>query len=254
MTKQHIESETQADMTNKTILLTGATRGIGYQLLNQLYGDNQLIVLGRNAEQLAQLNQQFTHIDSYQVDLADLTKVTQVAQQINDKYGKLDVLINNAAIQYHAHFDSPQFSPQQIEYEINTNFTAICYLIYYLQSSLQQSTNGIILNINSGLALAPKTGSAVYCATKAALNSLTQSLQYQFAGKNLKFLQAFLPLVNTDMSKGYGKHKLSDQQAAKAILNGLRKQQEINYIGKVKILALLLRICPAIAKRLLKGA
>lgn len=241
------------ELTNKTIVLTGATKGIGYQLLNQLNSHNKLIVLGSNSQRLASLKQQFTDLSCYQVDLADLDKVKQIAQQINDKYRQVDVLINNAAIQNTATFDSGEFKPELIVREVNVNFSAICYLIYYLQGALRQSSPGIVLNINSGLALAPKTSSAVYCACKSALNSLSQSLSYQFEDKQINVLQAFLPLVDTSMTQGRGSNKLSAEQAALSILQGLERQHANNYIGKVKLLPTLLRLWPSLAKRLLKG-
>jgi uncharacterized oxidoreductase len=111
----------------------------------------------------------------------------------------------------------------------------------------------VIAIINSGLALAPKTGSAVYCATKAAMNSFSQSLEYQLEETNIKVIQSFLPLVDTPMTKGRGTGKMSARQAAAKIIEGIQKGTNPTNIGKVKLLRLLLALWPGLARKIMKG-
>lgn len=116
---------------------------------------------------------------------------------------------------------------------------------------LKESTS-IILNINSGLALTPKASSAIYCATKAALNTFSISLRYQLETTNVKVFQAFLPLVDTIMTKGRGKGKISSEYAAAKLIKGIEKEIISNDIGKIKILRFLLRFWPKLAYKILK--
>ena len=132
-----------------------------------------------------------------------------------------------------------------IEREVAINFTAICRLTARLLTALKASQESAVLNVNSGLALAPKTTSAVYCASKAALENFSRSLRYQLEGTSVTVLQAFLPLVETPMTEGRGSGKMAASDAATAILSGLENGTTENYIGKSKLLAVLMRIVPS---------
>ncbi len=118
---------------------------------------------------------------------------------------------------------------------------------------LLHKNKAVILNINSALALAPKTSSAIYCATKGALNIFTQSLRYQLEKTNISVQQVFLELVDTSMTRGRGKNKVSAEDAAKKIILGIERDISEHNIGKVKILRILLRLAPSIAQKILKN-
>ena len=163
------------------------------------------------------------------------------------------MLINNAAVQYTPHFLDDDFRFETIKREIDINLTSVCTLIYLLMPNLLQCSPSMILNMNSGLALAPKTGSAVYCATKGALNILSQSLQYQLENTNIEVKQAYLPLVDTPMTEGRGKGKLSVEKAAADIIQGMSKKSPNIDIGKVKLLRILLRLAPTLAQKIMKA-
>lgn len=238
--------------TNKRIIITGATAGIGYQLSQQLHTANELIVIARDADKLDKLAQTLPGIVTYQADLADQTAVDEVAQAINTRFDSIDLLINNAAVQYTPTLLADDFDIDNLAHEINLNFTHVCRLTYRLLPALLHDKEAVILNVNSGLALAPKTSSAVYCASKAALNIFSQSLRYQLEASNIKVQQAFLELVDTGMTAGRGSHKMSAEVAAGKIIHGIERDIQDHAIGKVKLLRLLLRLAPSLAKKIMK--
>ncbi|MEO1574775.1 MAG: SDR family NAD(P)-dependent oxidoreductase, partial [Pseudomonadota bacterium] len=137
--------------------------------------------------------------------------------------------------------------------EINTNLTAPCLLVAHLLPALDHGRDARIVNVNSGLALAPKTDSAVYCATKAGLDTFSQSLRYQLEGARVRVQQAFLPLVDTGMTAGRGQGKLSAEYAAQAILAGIKRGRQDHDVGKVRILRVLTRWLPGLARRIMKA-
>lgn len=239
-------------LINKNILITGATSGLGKQLLENLYQHNTLHIIARDQIKLVSLVAQYPKIITYQADLSDLAQVETIAKKILATQTPLDVLINNAAQQHTAKFTDLNFDPKTINSEITTNLSAICYLSFTLLPLLTKQTDSVILNINSGLGLVPKTNSAVYCATKGALNIFSQSLGFQLEKTNIKVLQAFLPLVETAMTQGRGNNKLSSQHAAKRVITGIEKQIQQNDIGKVKLLRVLLKILPSVAKTIMR--
>lgn len=240
-------------LNKKRIVITGGTSGIGYEMLKHLHTDNEIIVISRDILKLNQIKQEFNGISTYQADLSKLNDIETVADVIVKRYEQIDVLINNAAIQYTPTFLDDNFRYESIANEITLNFTSICSLSYLLLPTLLHDNEAIILNINSGLGLAPKTTSAIYCGTKGALNIFSQSLSYQLEQTNIKVQQAFLDIVDTPMTEGRGKNKMSSENAAQKIIHGIEKNISENDIRKVKLLRFMLRLAPLFARKILKN-
>lgn len=239
-------------VNNKRIVITGGTSGIGYEMTKNLHSDNEVIVISRSSSKLNKLSQEFDSIITYQADLSKAGDIEAVADLIGKRFKSIDILINNAASQYTLVFMDKEFRYENISYEIALNFTSICSLTYLLLPVLLHHEKAVIMNVNSGLALSPKTSSAIYCATKGALNIFSQSLSYQLEKTNISVQQAFLELVDTSMTKGRGKNKMSAETAAKQIIYGIERNIQNHNIGKIKLLRMLLRLAPSIAQRIMK--
>lgn len=155
------------------IVLTGGTSGIGAEMREMLLADgHQVIVLARRAGQLEPHN----GMEAISVDLSDTAAVKQVAADILARHPDVSVLINNAALQYPVAFTDPGFDPDAMEAEVSINMLAPALLIHALLPGFRKRGAGAaIVNISSGLAFFPKQQSALYCATKAAVHSFSQS-------------------------------------------------------------------------------
>lgn len=239
-------------INKRNVVITGGTSGIGYEIAKYLHLDNKVIVIARDASKLNALAQECQGITTYQADLSKADEVKTVADHIVKDVQSIDILINNAAVQCTATFMEDHFNYEDISHEIAVNFTSVCSLTYLLLPTLLQPQKAIILNINSGLALAPKTTSAIYCATKGALNIFSQSLRYQLEKTNISVQQAFLQLVDTSMTSGRGNNKMSAEMAAKIIIDGMERGIADHDIGKVKWLRMLLRWVPSIGRKIMK--
>lgn len=241
-------------INDKTILITGANSGIGFQLAQQLIErGNRVIAVSRSQNNWPQLQALGDKIQLQQCNLSEKTEVMRLAEQLRHDKVALDIIINGAAIQLTPTLIDPDFSFSGIETEITTNFTAIVWLSYLLLPVLQTRPQSMIVNLSSGLAIHPKIGSAVYCASKAALHSFSQALRFQLEQTSVHVCEILLPLVDTPMTHGRGSNKLSPETAARAIIKAIEQNKTEAYIGKAKLLPPLMRLWPGLVRRILKA-
>jgi len=239
-------------LNGNKILITGATAGIGLALLEAfLEKDNQIIALGRNEKKLKALALNDTRIIPFVGDLNDKACLEELVLFIEQKHPDLNILINNAGIQYNYHFLEEPHLDSKIAQEINLNLTVPIQIIGLLLPTLEQNENAAIVNVSSGLALAPKMMAPVYCGTKAGLHIFSQALRYQL--DKIKVFEIIPPLVDTAMTAGRGKGKISPQLLANEFMQAFKKNNfEVN-IGKVKWLKIIQRISPTLANKIMKG-
>lgn len=242
------------NLKDKHIVITGGTSGIGLELVRRLYTNNKLIVISRSSASLAALQNEFPNLVVYQAELSNGDQVRACAEKIAQQYDRIDMLINNAAIQYTPKFIDTDFDFESIATEITVNLTSPCQLIAKLLPNLQKAPEALIINVNSGLGLVPKTSSAVYCATKGGLNIFSKALANQLEGTTVNVKQVFLPLVDTAMTRGRGSGKLTPGAAADQIIEGITGRRKQIDIGKVKLLRLLDRFTPSLARTIMKSA
>ncbi len=238
---------------NKRIVITGGTSGIGLELAKRLAKDNHIIVISRKGQLPKELLADHYSVQLYHANLANKIELESVVDHIRRQFASIDVLINNAAIQCTPEFLSDNFNYDCIQTEIDVNFTAVCHLSYLFLPMLMEADSAQIVNVNSGLAIAPKRGSAVYCATKSALDSFSKSLSYQLESTNVEVRQVFLPLVKTAMTEGRGTGKLQASDVANRIVCSAVRKISIIDIGKVRLLRLINYIAPPLARRIMKA-
>lgn len=237
----------------RKILLTGGTSGIGRHLVDRLCdAGHQLVVLGRSETALARLKAERPAVAAYRCDLSNQQDVQDAAALIWADHPDLSVLINNAGVQFTPQFHQAGFRFDSIGYETTVNFLAPVWLTALsLQGLLAHPDGGHVVNISSGLAFYPKTTSAVYCATKAALRSFSQSLRYQQEG-GVRVIEVILPVVDTPMTQGRGKGKMPAATAADHIMKGLRRGRPEIYVGRARLIPLLAVLAPWLIRDILR--
>lgn len=242
-------------LNNNTILVTGGTSGIGLSFVRALHEKkNKLIVCGSNLAKLDQVRSQIPDVISYQCDLSDSGSITQFSQKIKSSHPDLNVLINNAGIQNNYLFPDGNDHSIHIRSEIEVNLTAPILLTDQLLPLLLEKNSAAIINVTSGLALAPKKSASVYCATKAGLASFSDSLRYQLEDSKVEVIEIVPALVDTAMTQGRGSGKISPEALVKEALCGMEKGREKILINKTKFLFALNRVAPGMVKRLMANA
>jgi short-subunit dehydrogenase involved in D-alanine esterification of teichoic acids len=241
-------------INNNTILLTGGTSGLGLEFLKRFYHlDNKIIVTSSNENNLINLKNQFPKITTIVCDLSDDSSVRQLIDKCWKGYRDINVLINNAGVQYNYFWIEEKDGYNKISNEICVNFTSPMQIVYGLLGMLTTKQNSAIVNVSSGLALAPKKSAPIYCATKSAIHNATKALRYQLENTSVKVFEVIPPPVDTAMSKGYEKGKITPEKVVDEFLKNFRTNNFESNIGKIKLFRLIQRIAPKLADNMKKN-
>lgn len=233
-------------------IVTGATSGIGIELTRQLAGSGvQVIAIGRNTEALRALARG-DRVATYAADLSEIDALPALAARIVSEHPDVGCLINNAGIQTNLRLDDASCSASAIRLEVDVNLIAPMVLTQALLPHLQARRQTLIVNVTSGLGYVPKRTAAVYSATKAGLHLFTGALRAQMEGSTLRVVEAVMPLVDTPMTTGRGRDKLSAEQAARQLIEGLLAGNLNVYIGKARWLPWLQRWAPHVLARIMQ--
>ena len=169
------------DLTNKVVLITGATGGIGGAIAQQMKeAGARVVVTGRSAEKLAGFD------DSYIKIAADLSKDSAAEKLIADtieKAGRIDVLINNAGIT--ADTLMMRMSDEQFDNVLNTNLRATFKLCRACLMPMMKQRGGRIINMASIVGVVGGAGQANYAASKGAIIAMTKSIAAEVASRGI---------------------------------------------------------------------
>ena len=234
---------------DKTILVTGGTDGIGLQLIRQLKAKGATIITsGRNAERVAA-----ARADGFEVIVADLSTQSGVDILLKGVSGRvIDILVNNAGVGSDHDFREPAtIDLSDNDACIFLNLNTPIHLITSLMPVLKARPEAMIVNVTSGLAIAPRAGGPIYCATKAGLRSYTQALRAQLAGSGIHVLEGLPPVVETKMTAGRGSRKMSASDCAAGFVRAMESNANEANVGQVKLLKLVYSLSPALARKIM---
>lgn len=234
-----------------TVLLTGATSGIGAALLHRLLDQGHTVLaLSRSAAHLPAR----AGLHPVTADLTDLPAIPALAAGLLAAHPGLSVLINNAAIQHARPLTDPASRPEHLVAEAALNLAAPALLVLALLDALMRHPAGAVVNLSSGLATFPKEAGGLYSATKAGLSSFTTSLRWQTSSSGLLVSEVVLPLVDTPMTAGRGRGKIPPDRAAALILRGIAARRTMIRIGAARALPAIQSLAPWLGRRILRGS
>ncbi len=239
--------------TENTVLITGGASGIGLaftKLMVQL--KNKVIIAGRNSERLINAKNLFQEIETIKCDITKQNDIETLLVSIENNYPQLNMLINNAGIQYNYSMIEELNVTKKIEEEITSNLIAPIKFCSLLIPVLANKNESAIINVTSALAISPKENAPVYSASKAGLHSFTKTLRYQCENTSIKVFELIPPLVDTDMTKGRGKNKIDPEQVVRECIKSLNKNNYQIRVGKVKLLHIINRINQGLTDKILR--
>jgi len=204
----------------KTVLITGANKGLGFETARQLGEKGYTILVGardesKGSEAVEKLKGEGFDADFVKIDATDAETIKLAAQTVGEKYGKLDVLVNNAGIVVEDMNGKPsETSSETLRKTFDTNFFGVIDITQAFLPLIKKSENGRIVNVSSGLGSLTLHGDPnwefyqvkplAYNSSKTALNAFTVILAHELKDTNIKVNSADPGYTATDLNGNNG--------------------------------------------------
>jgi NAD(P)-dependent dehydrogenase (short-subunit alcohol dehydrogenase family) len=208
-------------------VVTGGSRGIGFAIASALVsGGARVVIIGRDAQQLQNARKQIEQFGSGTVHavVADVGRPDEASRAIDagaEKFGGLDILINNAGIGSFANVS--EMTIEQWQQTMDTNLSGVFYCCRAAIPHLRRRGRGWIINISSLAGSNPFTGGAAYCASKAGLNVFSEALMQEVRHDNIRVSCIAPGSVATGFSgrgaSGEADWKIAPQDVAELVLD-----------------------------------
>lgn len=187
----------------KVALISGGTKGIGRGVVDQLLSDGMAIAtFSRNSDQVSRLHEELAgkyNADRFLVSNGDVTSeesVAAVVSRVKEKFGQIDVLVNNAGVGYFRDVDA--FDLARFEQMISTNIVGVALLTKHVVPVMKVSKKGLIINVASISGKVAFANGEFYSATKFAVMGYSQAIRAELAPFGIKVSTICPGMIKTD--------------------------------------------------------
>ncbi len=192
------------DITNKIVLITGSTGGLGSSFAKGLAENGAIVILnGRNTNKLYRQLKQFQKSGfkayAYAFDVTDSEQINDAIERINTEVGSIDVLVNNAGINIRAPLED--YNDEDWEKVISTNLTSAFKVSKAVVKKMIEQRSGKIINIGSMQCELGRATIAAYAASKGGLKMLTRAMAVDWAKYNIQVNGIGPGYFKTDLTK-----------------------------------------------------
>lgn len=234
----------------RVTLVTGGNSGIGRAFVAKLAMANaKVIACGRNQATLQELQHEHPAVEAVPCNIAERAEVRSLVEAIEARHGRLDALINNAAIMERVNLLDDSVSDERIVREISVNLIGTILLTRRFLPLLRSSQDPMIIMITSGYALLPATRAPTYSASKAGLHSFTLALRRQLSGVGIRVIEVLPPLVDTPATRAVKGRKMSPGALVDRVLRDIDRGRDEILPGNVGLLPVMMRLAPKYVAR-----
>lgn len=192
------------------ILVTGASRGIGREIARSLAekGNKVIANYNKSEEHARSLQEENENIDIFKADVSKRDEVKHMIEYTINKYGKIDVLINNAGIAESKLFTD--LTDEDWQKVINNNLYSTFCVTQEVLHNMIHNKKGCIINISSVLGMVGASCEAVYAIAKAGIDGMTKSLAKELGPSNIRVNSIAPGIIDTDMNKNLSKEEIDN--------------------------------------------
>ena len=204
----------EKNIVSKVIVVTGGSRGIGAEIVKLLAKSGHNVILNYNkSEECAknvekELAEQGKAVDIFKADVSKSEEAKKLIQFALNKYGRIDVLINNAGISQSKLFTD--ITDEDWQNMIANNLSSAFYCSREAAKNMIHNKQGLIINISSIWGLTGASMEVHYSTAKAGMIGLTKALAKELGPSNIR-VNAIAPgIIETDMVKGYSRDEIKE--------------------------------------------
>lgn len=198
-------------LKDKVCIITGSARGIGKAIAELFASEGAVVIVNdarySSADEWITKSQSSSKFHSYYFDITDASAVRQNVMAIKKQFGHIDVLVNNAGVEFNELIG--MISRENMEKMFNVNVYGTIEMIQAVSRVMARNDNGgSIINISSMVGIRGNAGQLVYSATKGAVIALTKSAAKELAGKKIRVNSIAPGLTQTEMMEQADLEKL----------------------------------------------
>lgn len=217
-------------MNQKVIVISGGTDGLGKALAKILSSTNKVIILSPTKEKLIAASQEL-NCNFEECDVTNYSSVQKATDNILQKHGQIDVLINCAGLWIEGPLESND--PEKIEAVLKVNSLGTIFLTHAFLPQFKKQKGGQIINIISMAGLTEKSDRSVYYASKWAVTGFTKCLRVELEPFSIKVIGCYPGKMKTSMFKKAGFEKdldsaLDPNTVAQKIVENISQELPIN--------------------------
>ena len=239
-------------LEGRTILITGGTSGIGFELAKQLMARrNTVVITGRDPLKLAEAKSSLPGVHTFQSDAGNPDDIRSLREQVLAKFPALNTLVNNAGIMRNLNLNTPR-PLTDVTQELEINLSGPVQMVQEFLPHLKSRPDALLVNVTSGLAFVPFPLSPVYSAAKAGLHAFTRCLRTQLQGSTVRVVELAPPGVETRLFRAEFEKEMKNEKGmpvdvlvTKAIAGIEANKTEIRP-GLSNLLYILSRLAPAL--------
>jgi uncharacterized oxidoreductase len=226
-------------LSGNKILITGGATGIGFAIARAFHSlGNDILICGRRKDRLDEATKFLPGTKSFRCDISSPEDRGRLYAFMADRFGEINILVNNAGIQRPADFLTGEDGMKYFHEEISTNLEAQLCMLAHFVPMLSKKSPAAVVNVSSGLGFVPLSRFPVYSATKAAIHSLTLSLRHQLKGTDIGVFELIPPTVYDTELKGKTLDKTdwmsSSSDVAAALVHGMETGESEIAVGAAR--------------------